>query len=87
MRKRRCSSRALRLTPILDACLNFNVVDVERNQGGTGKGRTAWPDRVNAAPCGKDQAVEGAVVVAVVSGVSPPSDRLGNVVVAADEPS
>jgi len=65
--------------------LNVEVADVERDQRGGGKGATAWTDRVNAAPGWEDQAVERAVVVAVVSGVGPSSDRLGNVIVAADE--
>jgi hypothetical protein len=61
------------------------VVDVERDEGRVAQRSTAGASRVDAPARREDEPVDVLVLAAVVSCVRPAADRLGGVVVAADQ--
>jgi hypothetical protein len=67
------------------SCFDLDVVDIECDEDRIGERPAAGSSWAHTSACGKDESSEVSVVTAVVSGVRPPADWLGNVVLAADQ--
>jgi|SRR5215211_9246228 len=65
--------------------LDLDLVDVECDEDWMGERSAAGSPWAHPSPCGKDESTEASMVVAVVGGVGPPTDWLGNVVMPTDE--
>lgn len=69
----------------MGSCLDLDLLDVEGHQDRIWERSAARAARAHPSSSGKDESIEVSVVVAVMGRVRPRSDRLGNVVLAADE--